>query len=59
MILLLSRGVKKDHPNEVKSVQCCDNVYVVALISAVFGNRLGIGKFVPYDLEVVFMYFFF
>ena len=58
MILLLSRGVDKDHHNKVKSVQCCDNVYVVALISAVFGNRLGIRKFVPFDLEVVSMYFF-
>ena len=59
VVLLLSRGVNKDHHNKVKSVQCCGNVYVVALISAVFGNRLGIRKFVPFDLEVVFMYFFF
>ena len=58
VILLLSCGVNKEHHNKVKLVQCCDNVHVVALIPTVFGNRLGIRKFDPFDLEVVCMYFF-
>ena len=34
--LLLSRGVDNEHHNKVRSEHCCDNVYIVALISSVF-----------------------
>ena len=50
VILLLSRGVDKEHHNKVKSEQCCDNAYMVGLISSVFCNRLVIIKFIEYDM---------
>ena len=50
VILLLSLGVNKEHHNKVKSEQWCDNGYVVALISSIFCDRLGIIKFIQYDI---------